>query len=218
MVKSQLSNSKSTVNSALVCKSSPFWRFSSIHNCFDCPSAMNIFSELLQLCKMASHLHLNHAQYKKDVQSVVMEGKLTVQKTNRKFSKIRLDHNQEQLNGKIKGVGGPIGLTKNDRSSWRVSKPFASLMRLNILHQLKNDVQEHHDSNEGSQAKFVNDVLQPKKAFKEFGNPFLDNNSDLISFETNTFGSKVQIQCFYDIKVTGKQQFKDCWNKAVVNN
>ena len=32
--------------------------------------------------------------------------------------------------------------------------------------------------------KFFNDVLQLKKAFKEFGNPFFDNSFDLISFGT----------------------------------
>ena len=48
-----------------------------------------------------------------DVYSEFLEGKFTVQKTCRKFSRIGLDHNHEQQNSTIKGVGGAIGLTEN---------------------------------------------------------------------------------------------------------
>ena len=72
------------------------------------------------------------------------------------------------------------------------------------FYQLKNNVQEHHYSNEASQVKFFNDVRQLKKAFDEFGNPFLGNGSDLISFGTNILASKEQIKCLYQIKVAGK--------------
>ena len=36
-------------------------------------------------------------------------------------------------------------------------------------------------------------------------------------FGTNTVASKEQITFLYEIKVAGKQQFKDYWNKTVVN-
>ena len=81
------------------------------------------------------------------------------------------------------------------------------------LYQLENDVQEHHDSNEVFQAKFVNDVLQLKKAFEEFGNSFLDNSSDVVSFITNTLASKEQIKCLYEIKVAGKNNSKSIRKK-----
>ena len=110
-----------------------------------------------------------------------------------KFSKIGLDHNHEQLNCKIERLGGGIGLTDNDSSlqRWLVVGPETTRLfdesECSIgLYQLKINVQEHHDSNEAFQVKFFNDVLQLKKAFKEFGNPFSDNSSDLISFGTNT--------------------------------
>ena len=60
------SDVKSKANSASVCKSSQLWRFSSIHNCFDRTIAMYVFSEPLQLRKMASHSHQNHAQFKRE--------------------------------------------------------------------------------------------------------------------------------------------------------
>ena len=43
-------------------------------------------------------------------------------------------------------------------------------------------------------------MLHLKKAFEEFGNPFLDNGFDLISFGANILASKEQI----NVKVAGK--------------
>lgn len=78
----------------------------------------------------------------------------TVQKTNRTFSKVGLDHNHEQLNDKVKGVGGAIRLTENDSSLQRglVADPETARLidesEYSIgLHQLENDVQEHRDLN-----------------------------------------------------------------------
>ena len=53
---------------------------------------------------------------KEDVHSAFTEGNFTVQNTSRIFSKIGQDHNDKQLNAKIKGVGGAIGLTEKDSS------------------------------------------------------------------------------------------------------
>ena len=135
---------------------------------------------------------------KEDIQSAFMEGKFTVQITNRKLSKIGQKHNHKELNGKIKGVGGAIGLTENDSSlqRWLVAGPKTARIidefeHSIVLYQLENDVQEHHDLNETSQVRFFNDVLQLKKAFKEFSHPFLDNSFDLISFGTGALDSKV---------------------------
>ena len=41
---------------------------------------------------------------KEDFQAAFMEGKCAVQKTNRKFSKIELNHNHKRVNSKIKDV------------------------------------------------------------------------------------------------------------------
>ena len=62
---------------------------------------------------------------KEDVQSAFIEEKFAVQKTNLKFSKFRLDYNHEQLNDKIKGIGGAIGLTENDSNlqRWLLAGP-----------------------------------------------------------------------------------------------
>ena len=41
-------------------------------------------------------------------------GKFIVQKTNRKFLRIDLDHNHEHLNTNVKGTSGVIGLTEDE--------------------------------------------------------------------------------------------------------
>ena len=58
------------------------------------------------------HLHKNHPSVRNEFST----GKFTVQKTNRKFSRIVLDHNYEQVNAKVEGVSGVIGLTEDVNS------------------------------------------------------------------------------------------------------
>ena len=56
------------------------------------------------------NLHKNHSS----LHNEFSRRKFTVQKTNRKFSRIGLEHNHEQLNAKVKGVSGVIGLTEDE--------------------------------------------------------------------------------------------------------
>ena len=42
-----------------------------------------------------------------------------MQKSNHKFSRITADQNHEQMNAKIKGVGGVIGLIENETALQR---------------------------------------------------------------------------------------------------
>ena len=89
---------------------------------------------------------------------------------------------------------------------WWVPKPHLINEFENSFgfYQLENDVQEHHDSNDASQVKFFKDILQLKKTFEEFSNPFVDNSSDIISFGTNILANKEQIKCLYKIKIASK--------------
>lgn len=127
-----------------------------------------------------------------DVKSHFEDGNFTVQKTNRKFSKIGLDHNHEQLNSIIKGVGGAIGLTESDASlkRWVVTGPEVSRL-LEEFESSTADVEmpssnkEHHNANKTSQKTFREDIDKLEKAFTEFGNPFEDDSEDLVSFGTN---------------------------------
>ena len=106
---------------------------------------------------MVSHSYQNHAQFKRGCSaSIHIKECLQCRRPTEHFQK--LDHNHEQLNDKIKGVGGAIRLTENDSSLQRglVADPETARLidesEYSIgLHQLENDVQEHHDLNEASQ-------------------------------------------------------------------
>ena len=68
-----------------------------------------------------SAVNRNHPTLYKEL----AKGKFAVQKTNRKFSRIGLDHNHEQMNSKIKGVVGAISFNENDQAlqRWLISGP-----------------------------------------------------------------------------------------------
>ena len=115
-----------------------------------------------------------------------LKGHFTVQKSNRKFSRIGSDHNHEQLNAKIKGAGGAIGLTENDSTlqRWVISGPEISRLidefEVTVDNNYDNNlIFEHHDSSQSVQQHFQSDI-----ALNEMGNPFLDNSKDLYSLET----------------------------------
>ena len=123
-----------------------------------------------------------------------MDGRFSVQKTNRKISKIALDHNHEQLNRKSKGVGGAIGLTENDTSlrRWVVTGPEIARMldefeNTGKIHTIE-EIEEHHSSNAASQVKLQQGGNQLGKAFTELGNPFVDNSKDNISWNKHCNG------------------------------
>lgn len=91
------------------------------------------------------------------------KGFFTAQKSNRTFSHIGVDHNHEQINAKLKGVGGAIGLTENDASlaKWLMADPEVSRM---VEEFEKSDwppesdsILEHHDSNKSAQKHFCDD-------------------------------------------------------------
>ena len=124
------------------------------------------------------------------------KGKFTVQKTNRKFSKIGLDHNHEQMNSKIKGVGGAIDLTENDQvlRRWLISGPeivqlveeFQSVFDSKVV-----EVAEHHDSFTSTLTHFLKDMKLMLLAVNEPGNPFLDDSSDLYALDTKEVANQM---------------------------
>ena len=59
---------------------------------------------------------------------------------------------------------------------------------------VNDEIKEHHDSNKSSQIKFFNNVISLKKAFEEFGNPFFDDSSDLISIGSNLIVDKENLE------------------------
>lgn len=159
-----------------------------------------------------------------DIKSHFLAGRFSVQKTNRKFSRIGLDHNHEQLNSTIKGVGGAIGLTGSDASlkRWVVTGPEISRLleefeTTNEELDAPSSTKEHHDANKTSQKNFREDINKLVKAFNEFGNPFEDNSQDLVSIGTNIIMDKANTENLFKVESAGEQQFLDYWKDRIVD-
>ena len=103
----------------------------------------------------SAHNEMRNLQYNiPQLYEQFRKGKFTVQKSNRNFSKIGLDHNHEQLNCKIKGVGGAIGLTESSSAlqRWMIAGPeVARLVEEFEINTTVFSVLEHHDASPSNQ-------------------------------------------------------------------
>ena len=157
-----------------------------------------------------------------DVYAQFTKGFFTAQKSNRKFSHIGLDHNHEQINAKIKGVGGAIGLTENDASlaKWMMAGPEAS----RIVEEFENNnrlpesdsILEHHDSTEGAQKHFSDDVKAMYDCLAEFGNPFMDDSEDLYALDTKLVPGLEAVKNLHAVEALGKDQFETYMNSRIL--
>ena len=65
----------------------------------------------------------------------------------------------------------------------------------------------HHEQNINTQNTFAKDVNALVDTFEEMGNPFLENNGDLLTLDTKIIMSKEVIQTVNTIEKKGQQQY-----------
>ena len=157
-----------------------------------------------------STLHHNHPKLYEEF----FKGTFAVQKTNQKFSEIGLNHNHEQMNSKIKGIGRAIGLTENDQALWRwlISGPeIAQLFEEfeSVLDSEVVEVAEHHDSSISTQTHFLKEVKLMLSAVIKLGNPFLDDGSDLYALDTKEVVYQNAASALRQVQDIGVKQFED---------
>jgi hypothetical protein len=136
-------------------------------------------------------------------------------KLQRAFSAIALDHAHEQLNARIKGVGGAVGLTENTQAlnRWMVAGPeiaraveeFEITAALNVNTDL--EFEGHHEQTLSQQSAFYNHVLSVVTVFEEMGNPFLDDSTDLFALDTMNICSSDAVKTVFTLEATGLQQY-----------
>ena len=168
-----------------------------------------------------SQLQKNHP----GVYEAFLKGKFSVQKSNRKFPRIAADQNHEQMNAKIKGVGGAIGLTENETAlqRWLICGPEISrlLDEFESTNEGVNHVREHHDFSDCVQSIFHKEVKSLLPALGDVGNPFDDDSSDLLDLETNIAVPETIAQNLYKLENVGEKQFRDfieqrVWKRSVL--
>ena len=142
-----------------------------------------------------------------------MSGHFAVQKTNKVFSAISIDQCHEQMNKLIKGEGGAVGLTEDPQAleRWMVAGPEISRLILEFETSFQAPKPEksnlHHEQNLNTQNKFAKDVNALVETFEELGNPFLEDNGDLVTLDTKKIMSKEVIQTVNTIEENGKKQY-----------
>jgi len=89
------------------------------------------------------------------IQEQFEQGHWTINRSNRRFSSLLIDHAHEQANKRIKGVGGIIGLTENPvmLERWIVTGPEISRVLEEFIDE--NDMEDeelpHHEEGYASQ-------------------------------------------------------------------
>ena len=116
-------------------------------------------------------------------------GKLTLQKTTNAFPSKLLNHAHEWNNELIKGDGGVIGISENPNvlSTSMVAGPeLARMVKEFEYPEQKMDNSDHtltphQEQSTASQVRFTSHVQSLVFTMKEPGNPFKEENTDLIS-------------------------------------
>ena len=136
-----------------------------------------------------------------------------MQKSNHKFSRITANQNHEQMNAKIKGVGGAIGLIENETAlqRWLICDPEISrlLDEFKSINEGVNHVREHHDFSDSVQSIFQKEVKSLLSALEDVGNPFDDDSNDLFDLQTKAVVTETIAQNLNKLENVREKQFRD---------
>ena len=137
-------------------------------------------------------------------------GHFAVNRSNRRFSSIPIDHAHEQVNKKIKGVGGAIGLTENPQmlERWMVAGPELSRV-LEEFEGVQHDLEElpHHEEGAASQRRFLCHVRDLIDVVLMSVNPFEEQLKGLVSLDNKVCEAPESADSVYLIEPQGKEQF-----------
>ena len=119
-----------------------------------------------------------------------MKGNFTVRKTKHTFSSMAMDQAHEQMNEKMKGTAGLIGLTENPDAMlrWITSGPDVQRAVEEYEESFTNPSSEenlkHHEDTPKLQMRFMCHVQDFLQVIEGRGNPFAESENDLLTLET----------------------------------
>ena len=140
-----------------------------------------------------------------EVSKEFSNGNFTIRKTNRVFSSIPIDPAHEQNNAYIKGGGGAVGLTDNPSAlrRWMVARPEVSRVIKEFHdqhHQWGSKMNTlHHDQTPSIQAAFAKDVRSLVSTFKDLGNPFEEESTDLLVLDTKEITDHASVEAVQNV-------------------
>ena len=156
-----------------------------------------------------SSLEANH----KETYDAFIKGFFTVRKTNRVFSNMGIDQAHEQNNKILKDDGGIIGILDNPTAllKWAICGPV-------ICHMLENEEEEngneglfsslHHEDNDAFEKKFQHDRDSFVSSFQDQGNPFEEEEKNLIHLTSRTVLDDNARKSVTEAWKTGSEQYK----------
>ena len=113
-----------------------------------------------------------------------VNGYFTISKSRRTFSKLAIDQVHEQNNKLVEVDGGAIGILENEAAllKWAVAGLMISdmLETANLFENKPNEVYDHHEDTKLFQDKFYNDKKVFKETLENLGNPFLEQEPQLV--------------------------------------
>lgn len=124
-----------------------------------------------------------------------------------------IDQCHEQMNELIKGEGGAVGLTENPQAleRWMVAGPEISRLVLEFEESFQTPIvhtsMRHHEQHPGIQKTFAKEVNSLVATIEDLGNPFLEDNGDLLAIDTKMIMNKEVIQTVYTVEAKGQAQY-----------
>ena len=159
-----------------------------------------------------------------EIHDAFIKGLFVVQRSNSKFSTMALDQSQEHSIRYLKEYGGSLGLynDKKEKEVSEISRP--ELLRVieefeSHLSGLTGNASEHKDVSQAAQAKLKRDVeaLTILVERDQIINPFLEQNSDLITLKTGEIASSDTVKSIYEARSVGEDMFNTFIKDRVEN-
>ena len=159
-----------------------------------------------------------------DVNKEFERGAFTSNKTGHAFSGIGLDQAHEQVNARVKGDGGAVGLTENPGAlrRWMVAGPEIS----RIVEEFEDltgfideeDSGKHHEQCPSTQKRFFNDVCALVTVMEDMGNPFLEASEDLLTIDSHDIMPEGVVETVKNIQKLGDEQYNKYVAERLVKN
>ena len=131
-------------------------------------------------------------------------------KTQQPFSAIALDHAHEQTNPLVKGDGGAVGLTENPSAllRWMVAGPeLCRMVEEFVTDTSRKESTKHHEQTPSAQASFANEVTSLVSTINEMGNPFTEDNGDLLTLDTKVIMNSDVVNTVKNVRALGEEQY-----------
>jgi hypothetical protein len=151
----------------------------------------------------------------KSIEEEFRKGNFVINKTGKRFSAIALDQAHEQNNKVVKGSGGIVGLTEDPASlqKWLLAGPEISRLvqgfEDTFLEESNEDSLFHHSEDLSSQKRYKAKTTSFKNVVNQYGNPFKDIHSDLVTLDSRNCLDPLVVQTIRNLKRNGQSQYED---------